>query len=114
MYTLDYKFPFSTIALICKAGYIVKIHFNFTYVSFLSPGVDWTNPFGRNVSGEFITGTRAQTHAHAHTHAHARACACTRRQADARTTQILSRWKNEFGKGQHTHIYTHTHFGVKT
>ena len=86
MYTLDYKLPFSTIALIWLADYIAKIHFNFTYVSFLSLGVDWTNPFGRNVSGEFTTGTRAQTHAHAH--AHARACACTRRQADARTTQI--------------------------
>ena len=84
MYTLDYKLPFSTIALICEADYLAKIHFNFTYVSFLSLGVDWTNPFGRNVSGEFTTGTRAQTHAHAH----ARVCACTHRQADARTTQI--------------------------
>ena len=82
MYTLDYKLPFSTIALICEADYFAKIHFNFTYVSFLSLGVDWTNPFGRNVSGEFTTGTRAQMHAHM------RACACTRKQADARTTQI--------------------------
>ena len=42
MYTLDYKLPFSTIALIREADYIAKIHFNFTYVSFLSLGVDWT------------------------------------------------------------------------
>ena len=66
MYTLDYKLPFSTIALIREADYLAKIHFNFTYVSFLSLGVDWTNPFGRNVSGEFTTGTRAQMHAHSH------------------------------------------------
>ena len=88
MYTLDYKLPFSTIALICEADYVSKIHFNFTYVSFLSLGVDWTNLFGRNVSGEFTTGTRAQKHAQTYAHAHALACGCTRRQADAHTTQI--------------------------
>ena len=71
MYTLDYKLPFSTIALICEADYFAKIHFNFTYVSFLSLGVDWTNPFGRNVSSEFMTGT----------HAHAHACAGKRMRA---------------------------------
>ena len=86
MYTLDYKLPFSTIALIHEADYVAKIHFNSTYVSFLSLEVDWTNLFGKNVSGEFTTGTRAQMHAHLHAHAHARAC--TRRQADARMTQI--------------------------
>ena len=30
MYTLDYKLPFSTIALIWEADYLAKIHFNFT------------------------------------------------------------------------------------
>ena len=59
MYTLDYKLPFSTIALIHEADYVAKIHFNSTYVSFLSLEVDWTNLFGKNVSGEFTTGTRA-------------------------------------------------------
>ena len=59
MYTLDYKLPFSTIALIHEADYVAKIHFNSTYVSFLSLVVDWTNLFGKNVSGEFTTGTRA-------------------------------------------------------
>ena len=73
MYTLDYKLPFSTIALIHEADYVAKIHFNSTYVSFLSLEVDWTNLFGKNVSGEFTTGTRAQMHAHSHAHAHARA-----------------------------------------
>ena len=66
MYTLDYKLPFSTIALICEADYVSKIHFNFTYVSFLSLGVDWTNPFDRNVSSEFMTGTHAQASGCAH------------------------------------------------
>ena len=99
MYTLDYKLPFSTIALICEADYVAKIHFNFTYVSFLSLGVDWTSLFGRNVSGGYTTGicTRrmnlekdfeenclyiyTHTHARAHTQvclrAHARMPACT-------------------------------------
>ena len=63
MYTLDYKLPFSTIALIHEADYVAKIHFNSTYVSFLSLEVDWTNHFGKNVSGEFTTGTRAHAHA---------------------------------------------------
>ena len=73
MYTLDYKLPFSTIALIHEADYVAKIHFNSTYVSFLSLEVDWTNLFGKNVSGEFTTGTRAQMHAHS------RADACASR-----------------------------------
>ena len=73
MYTLDYKLPFSTIALIHEADYVAKIHFNSTYVSFLFLEVDWTNHFGKNVSGEFTTGTRAQMHAHAHARAHAHA-----------------------------------------
>ena len=88
MYMLDYKLPFSTIALIRAADYIAKIHSNFTYVSFLSLGVDWTN----------CTPMRTHAHMHAHAHVYARACARTRmhahahacacRQADARTTQI--------------------------
>ena len=73
MYTLDCKLPFSTIALIHEADYVAKIHFNSTYVSFLSLEVDWTNLFGKNVSGEFTTGTRAQMHAHSHAHSHAHA-----------------------------------------
>ena len=95
MYTLDYKLPFSTIALICEADYVAKIHFNFTYVSFLSLGVDWTNPFGRNVSGEFTTGT------HAHTHAHAHARAGKRMRAQLKYKVV--------GKMNSAKDYTHTH-----
>ena len=60
MYTLDYKLPFSTIALICEADYFAKIHFNFTYISFLSLGVDGTNR----------THMHMRTHAHVHVHRH--------------------------------------------
>ena len=101
MYTLDYKLPFSTIALICEADYVSKIHFNFTYVSFLSLGVDWTNLFGRNVSGEFTTGIRAQTHAHAH--------AGKRMRARLKYKVV---GKMNLAK-DYTHTHTHLH-GVKT
>ena len=101
MYTLDYKLPFSTIALICEADYFAKIHFNFTYVSFLSLGVDWTNPFGRNVSGEFTTGT----HAHTHAHAHARAGKRMRAQLKYKVVGKMNSAKDY----THTHIHTHTH-----
>ena len=112
MYTLDYKLPFSTIALICEADYIAKIHFNFTYVSFLSLGVDWTNLFGRNVSGEFTTGTRAQTHAHAHARAHAHAHAGKRMRARLKYKVVGK--MNSAKDYTYTHIHPHTHFGVKT
>ena len=94
MYTLDYKLPFSTIALICEADYVAKIHFNPTYVSFLSLGVDWTNCKPMRTHAHMHAHAHAHVYARAcartrmHAHAHARACACTRRQADARTTQI--------------------------
>ena len=77
-----------------------KTHFNFIYVSFLSLGVDWTNPFGRNVSGEFTTGT--------HAHAHARAGKRMRARLKYKVVGKMNSAKDYTHTHTHTHTYTHT------
>ena len=74
MYTLDYKLPFSTIALIHEADYVAKIHFNFTYVSFLSLGVDWTN-LSAGTSSVNLRPERTRIRTRMRTHAQASGCA---------------------------------------